>query len=62
MTENGRVEIVLGCMFSGKSTELLRRLSRYEAIGKDTLLINTDAPTDIHLHFVIFSIRVKRTL
>lgn len=27
-------------MFSGKSTELLRRLSRYQAINIDTLLIN----------------------
>tara|TARA_B100001094_G_C18009959_1_gene709574 strand:+ start:123 stop:707 length:585 start_codon:yes stop_codon:yes gene_type:complete len=35
-----RIEIILGCMFSGKSTELLRRLSRYEAINIDTLLIN----------------------
>jgi len=35
-----RIEIILGCMFSGKSTELLRRLSRYQAINIDTLLIN----------------------
>ena len=35
-----RLEIILGPMFSGKSTELLRRISRYEAIGKKVLLIN----------------------
>ena len=35
-----RIEIILGCMFSGKSTELLRRCNRYKAIGKDVLLIN----------------------
>jgi len=35
-----RIEIILGPMFSGKSTELLRRTSRYEAIGKQVLLIN----------------------
>ena len=35
-----RVEIILGCMFSGKSTELLRRCNRYKAIGKNILLIN----------------------
>ena len=35
-----RIEIILGCMFSGKSTELLRRCNRYKAIGKDILLIN----------------------
>lgn len=35
-----RIEIILGCMFSGKSTELLRRCNRYKAIGKTILLIN----------------------
>ena len=35
-----RIEIILGCMFSGKSTELLRRCNRYKAIGKNILLIN----------------------
>ena len=37
---NTRVEIILGCMFSGKSTELLRRCNRYKAIGKSIVLIN----------------------
>lgn len=37
---NTRIEIILGPMFSGKSTELLRRTSRYESIGKKVLLIN----------------------
>ena len=36
----GRVDIVLGCMFSGKSTELLRRTNTYKAIGKNIILIN----------------------
>ena len=35
-----RVEVILGCMFSGKSTELLRRTNRYKAIGKNILLVN----------------------
>ena len=35
-----RIEIIIGPMFSGKSTELLRRTSRYEAIGKKVLHIN----------------------
>ena len=45
---NPRIEIILGCMFSGKSTELIRRLSRYEAVGIPTLLINSslDIRTD----------------
>ena len=37
---NTRVEVILGCMFSGKSTELLRRTNRYRAVGKQILLIN----------------------
>lgn len=40
-----RVEIILGSMYSGKSTELLRRLSRYEAIKVPTLLINHNYDT-----------------
>ncbi len=35
-----RIEIILGCMFSGKSTELLRRCNRYRAIGHKVLLVN----------------------
>ena len=42
---NQRKEIILGCMFSGKSTELIRRLSRYEAVGISTLLINSSFDT-----------------
>lgn len=37
---NSRIEVVLGCMFSGKSTELLRRTNKYKAIGHKVLLIN----------------------
>ncbi len=35
-----RFEIIIGSMFSGKSTELLRRVSCWEAIGKKALLVN----------------------
>lgn len=38
---SARIEIILGCMFSGKSSELLRRLSRYDAVGINTLKINS---------------------
>ena len=41
----GYLKIILGCMFSGKSTELIRRLSRYEAVGIPTLLINSSLDT-----------------
>ena len=37
---NTRIEVILGCMYSGKSTELIRRINRYESIGKNILLIN----------------------
>ena len=35
-----RIEVILGPMFSGKSTELIRRTSCYKAIGKSVLRIN----------------------
>ena len=35
-----RIEIILGPMFSGKSTELMRRCSRKEVIGKKVCYIN----------------------
>ena len=43
-----RLEIILGPMFSGKSTELIRRVGRYEAINKNVLLVNhsLDSRTD----------------
>jgi len=42
---NNKIEIILGCMFSGKTTELIRRISRYEAISMKTLIINSDLDT-----------------
>jgi len=38
---SGRIEIILGCMFSGKSSELMRRISRYNAVKIPTLIINS---------------------
>ena len=35
-----RIEIILGPMFAGKSSELIRRTGRYKSIGKNVLLIN----------------------
>ena len=40
-----KVSIILGCMYSGKSTELVRRASRYRAIGIHTIIINSDRDT-----------------
>ena len=39
-SKEGRLDIILGCMFSGKSNELIRRVKRYRSIGKRTILIN----------------------
>jgi len=39
------IEIILGCMFSGKSTELIRRISRFQSINKPVLCINHSIDT-----------------
>jgi len=39
------IEVILGPMFSGKSTELIRRASRYESIGRHVLYINHSLDT-----------------
>jgi thymidine kinase len=36
----GQIHIVIGSMFSGKSTELIRRINRYKVLGKNILVIN----------------------
>ena len=38
----GRIELIIGCMFSGKSSELIRRVRRYESISTNVLSINND--------------------
>ncbi len=62
---NTRIEIILGCMFSGKSTELLRRCNRYHAIGKPVTLINhrLDSRTDnsIKTHDGVKNVAIKLT-
>ena len=40
MSNKFRFELIIGPMFSGKSTELLRRVSCCEAIGMKSLLVN----------------------
>lgn len=39
MPIRGRIEIIMGPMFSGKSTELLRRLQRHKIACKNVLLV-----------------------
>ena len=63
---HARIDIILGCMFSGKSTALLRRCYRYQAIDQNVLLINhssdkryTDKEeTSSHDGFIVNSINV----
>lgn len=46
-----KIEIILGPMFSGKSSELLRRTNRFKAVGKKIFLINHsfDVRTDDYI-------------
>lgn len=41
----GSIELIIGPMFSGKSTELLRRCNRYKIAGKTVLKINHQKDT-----------------
>ena len=36
----GKITLIIGCMFSGKSSEIIRFYKRYKSIGKKILLIN----------------------
>jgi len=48
MSYSCNIQLIIGSMYSGKSTELFRRLSRFQAIGKKILVINSkdDTRTD----------------
>jgi len=39
------LELIIGCMFSGKSSELICRLKRHKAIGNQVLVINSTKDT-----------------
>jgi thymidine kinase len=39
MPQRGRIELIMGCMFAGKSTELLRRCRKHEITGKKVLKV-----------------------
>ena len=36
----GSIHLILGCMFSGKSTELIRLAGRYKVLGKRVFVVN----------------------
>ena len=39
-TKSGRIDIIIGSMFSGKSTELIRKINRYKVLKKKILVVN----------------------
>ena len=36
----GSITLIIGCMFSGKSTEIMRLIKRYKILKKQILIIN----------------------
>ena len=43
--EHMSLEVIMGCMFSGKSTELIRRVHLFQSIGKRVCVINHNTDT-----------------
>lgn len=43
LQQRGRIELIMGCMFAGKSTELLRRCRKHEITGKKVLKVKFSA-------------------
>ena len=39
-SKSGRIDIIMGSMFSGKSTEAIRIINRYKVLEKNMLIIN----------------------
>ena len=45
MISHGKIEIIHGCMFAGKTTELIRRYNKYKLLNKNVLVINNKKDT-----------------
>lgn len=45
MIRNGQIQLIIGPMFAGKTTELLRRMRRYIYAKKNTILIKYELDT-----------------
>lgn len=63
-----RLEVIIGSMFSGKTTELLNRLERYHIGGRDVVLFKpslddrySEADVVTHSGMVRKAVRVKNT-
>ena len=50
------LEIILGGMFSGKTSEMIRRLKRFRAINESILVINSSRDTRSELSVLQVSI------
>lgn len=38
MQKMGRIELILGCMYSGKTTEMIRKINMYKTLGKQMVI------------------------
>ena len=38
---SGRLDLIIGCMYSGKTTELIRQVTKHEAAGRRCLVVNS---------------------
>jgi thymidine kinase len=63
----GRLELIIGNMFSGKSTELIRRINRQKSINSKILIINyiddnrySDDSISTHDNVQMKSLKLKR--
>ena len=50
-SEGGNIQLILGPMFSGKSTELMRRIKRYQVAARKCLTIKY---AKVRIIFVLF--------
>ena len=45
INRSGRIHTIIGCMFSGKSTEIIKSINRYKVLGKKIIIINHKSDT-----------------
>jgi thymidine kinase len=58
----GRIELISGPMFSGKTTELMRRLERYSLAGRKVVLFKPDIDERTNRYVRIASARQEYRL
>jgi len=39
----GRIEMIIGCMYSGKTTEIMRQIKRYKTLNKNIIVITHES-------------------